>query len=377
MTRSVRLFAVLGAVIVLLGAGVFVGFRLLTDRVNDAIPQADLFGSATPTTANGTAGPSPAGSPTSQPGADIKGPLNILIVGVDTRASYPGWIPHADAVMIMHVNADLTKAYLTSLPRDLVVNVPAFAPTRFGGSRTKLTHAMSYGSKIPGKKTPDPKLGFQLVAKAVSGYTGITRFDAGALLTFGGMKKVVDAIGGIDMYIDMKVVSIHIRPDGKHRAPCGGCSHGYSGPQMVYNVGMRHMTGWQALDYSRQRYIPGGDYTRGRHQRQIIKAMVAKIFSTDIMTNATKLDSLLASLGSAVVFDGRGRKPTEFVYALRNLKANALTLVGLPGGGAYSGGRYIGENLSGIQASYFSALRQDKLDAFVKANPRLVNSTPS
>ena len=375
MTRSVRLYAIIGAAVVLLGGGAFVGVKLLTNRVNNAIPQADLFGSETPSPSAGASG-SPAGSPTPQPGADIKGPLNILLVGIDTRESKPGWIPHSDAVMILHVTKDLSKAYLTSLPRDLVVNIPAFAPARFGGQRTKLTHAMSFGSRVPGSTRANPAQGFQLVARAVSSYTGIARFDAGALVTFSAYRKLVDALGGIDMYIDQNVVSIHIAPNGKHRPPCAGCAHGYSGPQAQYRVGMQHLVGWQALDYSRQRYIPGGDYARQRHHRQLIKAMIGKALQSDLLTNPVKFESVISALGATLVFDGRGRKPIEFAYALRNLRPESITLVGLPGGGAYSGGRYIGENLNGIQSSYFAALRGDRLDAFVRANPRLVNSDP-
>ena len=51
-----------------------------------------------------------------------------------------------------------------------------------------------------------------------------------------------------------------------------------------------------------------------------------------------------------------------------------MTLVGLPGGGAYSGGSYIGENLSSIQVSYFAALRADNLDSYLKSHPTLVNA---
>src|SRR4029079_7515972 len=102
----------------------------------------------------------------------------------------------------MHVNADLTSAWLTSLPRDLVVNIPSFAPANFGGGRTKLTHAMSYGARVPGSATPNATQGFQLVAKTVSGYTGIANFDAGVMLTFAGLTDIVNAIGGIDVYID-------------------------------------------------------------------------------------------------------------------------------------------------------------------------------
>jgi len=214
VTRSIRLYVALGAAaLVLLGAGVFVAVKLISSSIDGAIPQADLFGVGGPAvTPTPTVAPTPTGPP---PGADIQGPLNFLIVGVDTRTSIPGWVPHGDAVMIMHVSADLSTAYLTSLPRDLVVDIPAFAPAKFGGAHTKLTHAMSYGANVPGSRTPNTAQGFQLMARTVSAYTGIAQFDAGALLTFGGLKTVVDAIGGI---------AINVEPELSHFdaiVPCG------------------------------------------------------------------------------------------------------------------------------------------------------------
>lgn len=377
MTRAVRWVAILGAVLVVLTTGAYIGVRTLVHRFNSAIPQEDLFGNETTRTTTPGASASPTPSPTPPPGSDIKGPLNFLIVGVDTREDIKTWVPRADAIMILHINADLTKAYLTSLPRDLLVRVPPFPPAKFGGvSQTKLAHAMSYGARVPGSNIPNTAQGFQLTAMTVSEYTGIKRWDGGAVLTFRGLWKVVDALGGIDIYVDTRVTSIHMRPDGKHRAPCSSCAHGYGGPQMVYEVGKRHLTGWMALDYARQRYLPGGDYTRTRHQRQIIKAMITKALSTEFFTDPAKVDRLIKRLGEMVIFDGRGRQPSEFVYALRNLKPENLTLVGLPGGSAYSGGSYIGERLSGIQSQYFAALRRDALDEFLRANPKLVNSDP-
>lgn len=377
MTRSMRLFITLGVALALLGGGAYAAVRVAQSRVDGAIPQTDLFGPSDSAGASPDASPSPSPSPTPPAGADIKGPLNILIVGIDTRESKKGWPPHGDAVLILHVNKDLTSAHLTSLPRDLVVDIPAFKPSRFGGERSKLTHAMTFGAKVPGKSgTWDIARGFELTAKAVSGYTGIKRFDAGAVITFRGYTRLIDALGGVDMHIDQKVVSIHRRPDGKARPACGGCEHGYSGPRMTYKVGMMHLTGWQALDLARQRYLSGGDYSRQRHQRQLLKAMLTKAMSLDVLTDPAKFDEILAALGATLTFDGRGRKPTEFVYALRNVKPANLTLVGLPGGGAYSGGRYLGEKLDGVQSSYFSALRADKLDAWVKTHPKLVNTDP-
>jgi LCP family protein required for cell wall assembly len=361
VTRRVRLIALLGVIALLIGGGVFVTLRLVGGV--DAIPQVDLFGDDTPTA---TPGQTPTPSPTPPPGSDIKGPLNFLILGVDTRESKPGWVPNADAIMIMHVNKDLTKAYLTSLPRDLVTDIP-------GHGRTKINAAMAFGSRVSGSKRVNYPGGYQLMARTVGNYTGIRRFDAGAVLTFNGLWNLVDALGGVDIYVDQRVVSIHRAPSGKARPACGGCDHGYGGPQMVYNVGRMHMRGWMALDYARQRYTGGADYTRQRHQRQLIKAIFAKAFTREMATDPAAIDRVIKALGKTLTFDGRGRKPIEFAYALRKVGAAQITLVGLPGSSAISGGRYIGENLNGIQASYFDALRADKLDSFLKSHPTLVN----
>jgi polyisoprenyl-teichoic acid--peptidoglycan teichoic acid transferase len=378
MTRSLRLYAIIGAVVVvLLGAGLFVTLKIMADQVNGSIPQADLFGSSTGTpSAPGTS--STPGTPTPTPtpvGNDISGPINFLIIGVDTRTTIPGWVPHADAVMIMHITADHTHAYLTSLPRDLVVNIPAFAPANFSGTRSKLTHSMSFGSLVPGKSARSATQGFQLVAKTISAYTGITKWDGGALLTFQGLKTVVDRVGGIDIYVDQKTTSIHLAPNGAVRPPCGSCPHGFGGPQAVYTVGNHHLVGWQALDYARQRYIPGAAYSRDRHQRQVIRAIIAKVINTSYMTNPLSFMSLVKKLGSNIVFDGRGHQPLDFAYTLRNLRPSTMTLVGLPGSAVYSGGSYIGESLNGIEAPFFTALVQDKLAPFLAAHPSLVNTT--
>jgi polyisoprenyl-teichoic acid--peptidoglycan teichoic acid transferase len=369
--RRRRLVALVAAAAVgLAGAGVAVA---VTVRDRYQVPTADLFGSPPPT-APAPAAPSASVSPAPPAGADIAGPLNILLAGVDTRENIPGWEPKADSVLILHVSRSLDRAYLTSLPRDLLVDVPAFARSGFGGQRTKLTHAMSYGSRVPGTGRLDTAQGFQLLAATVSRYTGIARFDAGAVLNFRGLRDLVDAVGGVDLYVDQRVPSAHLRPDGRGRT-AGRSSTGYVGPQKVYPQGMNHLNGWQALDFARQRYgIAGGDYARQRHHRQLVRALVAKVFTRDLVTNPVQLDRVLRALGRTLTFDGRGRKVTEFAYALRNLRAGSITLVGLPGRSVGSGGGYRGEQLDPVAGRYFAAVRGGTVDAFLRANPTLVNA---
>ncbi len=133
------------AVVALIAAGAVVITRLTGDNKPGGAPVGRL---ADARRRSARRRPSPSGPP---PGADITGPLNLLLVGVDTRVSVPGWEPHSDAVLVLHVPKGLDRAYLFSLPRDLLVDIPAFPKAGYKGGKTKLTHAMSYGSRVPGK----------------------------------------------------------------------------------------------------------------------------------------------------------------------------------------------------------------------------------
>ncbi|GGJ99307.1 hypothetical protein GCM10010123_31520 [Pilimelia anulata] len=317
--------------------------------------------------------PAPPRTPAGLVGRQLRGPLNILIVGIDPRQSDPNWRPNADAVLLLHVPRALDTAYLYSLPRDLVVDIPAFAPAGFAGERTKLTHAMSFGSVVPGRARPDRAQGFRLLSLTVSKYTGIPRFDAGAVLDFGGFTKLVDAVGGVDLRVDRLVTSIHRQPDGKHREP-GASSTGYVGPQMVYRPGVRHFTGWQALDYGRQRYLPGSDYTRQKHQQQLIRAILTKLVKQGAHRDAAKLARILAAVRDSLTYDGRGHSVVDFAYSLRRVTPARMTLVSLPGDAVGSGGGYRGEALQPVGRQFLRAVRADAVRPFLARNTGLVHS---
>jgi polyisoprenyl-teichoic acid--peptidoglycan teichoic acid transferase len=372
VTGRRRLVVVIATVAVLVTAGLAVGVSIAVNRLDRAIPQTDLFG--TPTDSASTdpslsAAPETTTSPPAPPpGGDITGPLNILLAGHDMVPGAPDRVvPHADAVLILHIDASLTHAYLTSLPRDLLVDVPADEASGSGADYTKLTHAMTYGSRVPGSEDRDLAQGFALLARTVSNYTGIDHFDAGAVVSFSGMTRLVDVMGGIDVYVDADVTSIHLSPQGDD-------IWGSNGPFATYPQGMQHLEGWQALDYARQRYgVPGGAYGRERHICEVMLAMISKLSSFDLTRFSLTAPYLLASIGDTVTLDLRGRALHEYVYALRNLRPEAITLVSIPGGGVYDGGSYLGESLASIEGPYFESVRNDTVGEFLAANPDLIN----
>ncbi|WP_191838114.1 LCP family protein [Catellatospora chokoriensis] len=326
--RWARWSVLAGTALMLFAGTALVAVDRVVARYENAVHHADLFGDQ----GDGSDAPVPVRHD------DVKGPLNILLAGIDPRNDDPFWIPRADSILVMHIPAGLDRGYLFSLPRDLLVTIPPFAKSGYGGNPSdKLAHAMFFGAQTPGSRRADNAQGFELLAATVSRYTGIARFDAGAIIDFSGFKDVIDALGGVDMVVDQRVASIHREPDGDPRDH-GKSSTGYVGPQMVYEPGRRHFSGWQALDYARQRYIPGGDYARQRHQQQMVRAMLAKGFSADLLADPLRLDKVLRAAGSSLTFSGRGRSLVDWAFALSDLRPDQIAMVKLSGGGV---GRWV------------------------------------
>ncbi|MEU2616290.1 LCP family protein [Micromonospora sp. NPDC007271] len=353
--RWARVCTILGVVLMMLSGGTLVSYQALVARYEGAVGKGDLFGDQA------------AGA--TEKKSTIKGPLNILLVGIDPRN--PETPPLADSIMILHVPAGLDRGYLYSLPRDLRVDIPKFPKANFAGKNDRLNAAMSFGSRLPGRN-PDAAAGFELLAKTVQQVTGIERFDAGAIINFTGFRKIVDAMGGVDMYIERDVRSEHRQPDGKMRQlkPGGG---GYLGPQAEYKKGNVHLKGWQALDYVRQRYpkngVPDADYGRQRHQQQFVKAMVSQAFSADVVTNPLKLDRVLRAAGESLIFNGRGNSVVDFALALKDIRADSIETIKLPAGAIGSGSAYQGERLLPAAEDFFAAMRNEQVDAFMLEHP--------
>jgi LCP family protein required for cell wall assembly len=362
--RWAQVSTVFGALLMLLSGGALVTSETLLARYEGAVNQGDLFGDKA------------AGAEVRK--SDIKGPLNILLVGIDPRASQnKNDPPRSDSIMIMHISEDLQSGYVFSMPRDLLVQIPPFPKAGFRGTGSaKINEAMEKGSIVPGK-TPDPVRGFELLSNTITTYTGITRFDAGAIIDFGGFEKIVDAMGGVDMYLDSDVKSDHRKPDGGFRpgAPKGSNDFdGYVGPQATYKKGQAHLRGWQALDYVRQRHgLPNSDYDRQRHQQQFLKAMVNQALSKDMVTNLPRLDSVLRAAGESLIFNGRGIKVADFAFALRGIRSDSIQMIKLPGEPVGAGAAYQGERLKPPAKDFFASVQANTVDAFMLAHPEFIN----
>jgi LCP family protein required for cell wall assembly len=346
-----------------LSGGSIVATRVLLSRYTANIDQADLLGKA-------------GGKEESK--STLTGAANVLLVGIDTRGKV-GEPIRADSIIIMHIPADHSQAYLVSVPRDSSVDIPAYPKNGYGGGRAKINAAYSYGSEGKGGRSG----GFELLALTIKKLAGIT-FDAGAIIDFNGFKAVVEALGGVNMCIDERVTSIHVGFDsaGKQRVPYKGQppnQHQVPGvrPQ-VYEKGCRHLKDWEALDYVRQRDLLAngdGDYGRQRHQQQFIKAIAKTAMSAGVITNPAKLDSVLTAAGQALTLDSGGISIPDWVLAMRGIAGSPMTMV-KTNGGKYQSFRVDGESreqLTPDSLALFQAVKQDKVGDFIAAHPDWVS----
>jgi len=356
-----RLCVMFGAVLMLITGGALITSSVLINRYTKSVNTASLIGDAE----------------TAKKGADGKaltGALNILLLGVDQRATSDVGNIRSDTIIILHIPASHDQAYLVSIPRDSYVDVPADPKTGYGGGKQKITEAFYYGAQNGGGREG----GAQLVAKTIKQMTGIT-FDGAAIIDFGGFKKVIEALGGVSLCVDHPVDSIHMRMvNGKPMYVTEANKFG-GGVPVHYKKGCRRFDGWEALDYSRQRYgLPNGDYDRQRHQQQLVKAIAKEATSKGIASDLGKLDRVIKAAGKAFVLDTGGVPLVDFMFTLKGVAANDLILVRTNAGtfnSAQVGNGESAEQISDQSLEMLHAVRDGTLDTWLINHPNYVSSS--
>src|SRR3954451_8769241 len=302
---------VIGVLLMLGGTAGVVGGKLLIGSATGAVTQQNLLGDTKKSAEQGG-------------GDHLKGPIDILLMGVDARKRWAVDDLRSDTLIVLHIPASHDQAYLVSVPRDTEMRVPAFAKSRYPGGIAKANEAFFYGAQHGGGWAG----GAQLTAQTIKAHTGMS-FDGAAIIDFNGFKSVIDALHGVRMCVDQRVKSHHmVWVQGQPMFLADARKTGQAQKPIWHEVGCKTMQGWEALDYSRQRYgLKNGDYDRQRHQQQLIKAIAKKASSSGVLTNPLKVNSLIKAAGKAFVLDTGGVPVADFVFGLKGIAANDMVLL--------------------------------------------------
>lgn len=179
-------------------------------------------------------------------------PFSVYISGIDSYGSI-ATVSRSDVNIVATVNPNTKQVLLVSVPRDYYVQLRGTT-----GYKDKLTHAGVYGVETSMGTLED------LLDTEINYY---------ARVNFTSLEKIVDALGGVDVYSKYSFTSSQA-----------------TGGTYYFSKGYNHMNGKQALSFSRERKaLPGGDRSRGENQQAVIDGIIRKATSPAIITGYVKI----------------------------------------------------------------------------------------
>ncbi|MDE5746070.1 MAG: LCP family protein [Acetatifactor sp.] len=198
------------------------------------------------------------------------GVTNILLIGNDSRAG--GEDGRSDAMILVSISNRTKTIYMTSLLRDIYVEIP-------GHESNRLNAAYAFGG---------PELLLETIKQNLD--IEVNRY---VQVNFQAFANLIDAVGGVELELtneEVQLVNAYLneynmlenRPIDTDYLPADAS-------------GLLHLNGPQALAYSRNRYI-GSDFGRTERQRKILEAVFHQLPSSMLTNSGDMIDGILPNL---------------------------------------------------------------------------------
>jgi LCP family protein required for cell wall assembly len=245
-------------------------------------------------------------------------PLNILLLGSDSRSSKANQKlggaaedatrkPLADVEMLLHVSADRSNMTVVSIPRDTRVAIPKCTGTD--------------GTKYPSTDTQTINTSLQhggpgCTVATWEKLTGM-HIDHFMMVDFAGVVSMADAVGGVPVCVKSNIYD-----------PKSG---------LKLTAGNHTIKGVQALQWLRTRhgFEDGSDIGRTHAQHMYMNSMVRELKSSSKLTNVGELTDLAeAATKNLTVDDGLGSvgKLVDLAEDLQKVPTNRITMTTMPWG---------------------------------------------
>ena len=190
-------------------------------------------------------------APTIEVTPTTDGSITVLLMGVDAREGEQiDFGVRPDSLSVLHINTEANTCRIISIPRDTRTDLPGYG-------QSKINHALSVGGVEYQKLVTQNLLGIEI--------------DHFALVDFAGVVGTVDALNGVDV-VNQTAFEIE---------------------GVQFPVGELHLSGAEALLYSRFRGDAEGDFGRQRRQQEVVRAMLEKANGLDA---ARAIPSILGSV---------------------------------------------------------------------------------
>lgn len=234
---------------------------------------------------------------------------NLAVFGVD-KDGY-----RTDVLFVVNFNSETNKAKVVSIPRDTKVTWTEDQKAKlkedghYPVSVSKINEMTAYGGIENIRDYTINQIENMLSIK----------IDNYVVVSIDAFKEIVDAIGGVDMYVPQDMYY----------------TDNAAGLYINLKEGQQHLDGEQAEQLIRFRRYPEGDVARVRTQQLFLEAFAKQITSPSIITKIPKLVNVLFD---SVQTDVALTEITQYYKYLTNFDLANLDLQIIPGEAAYENG---------------------------------------
>lgn len=223
--------------------------------------------------------------------------VNIAVFGLDGRDDVDG--DRSDTIMIATLNFKTGNVKVTSVMRDLMVQIPEGQKNNI--SYEKINAAYDYGGAALAVKTLNENFDLN-----IKDYITVN-FDC--------LVDTVDALGGVDVNItDDSILYwtnqyiMDVNDKVKKSDP------------FLEHTGVQKVTGVQALAFCRNRYSDS-DYMRTQRQREVVGQIAQKAFNVDIFTGINLLSKVYPYVTTSLSM----QEMTTYAKAFMSLESKTFT----------------------------------------------------
>jgi len=240
----------------------------------------------------------------------VNGRVNVLLLGGDAGAGRWGLRP--DSISVVSINPESGDTTIIGVPRNLqnaqfVGGSPLYGsfPTGYDcGQACLISYLYTYGAGHSSLYPDSTNPGISAMQDVVQGSLGI-EIPYVVLIDMAGFSSLVDSLGGVTVCVPQETLAQDMAT--------------------VFLSGCQHMSGQQALLYSRTRY-DSNDYGRMAKQRLVQQALLDQI---QPMTLLTKFQSIASHGGEYVSTNIPQDQVASFVELGLKMKGKPVTTVEL------------------------------------------------
>ncbi|MEU7075824.1 LCP family protein [Streptomyces narbonensis] len=248
-------------------------------------------------------------------------PLNILLIGSDSREDEKNIAlgggrndkdrkPLADVQMLLHVSADRENASLISIPRDTVVRIPECkdeSGTPYAATDNRpINESLQRGG--PG-----------CTLTTWESLTGVY-IDHWLMVDFAGVVAMADEIGGVPVCVK---TGVHDKSTARVKGGSG----------LKLPEGTTEVKGEQALQWLRTRHAFGSDQNRAKAQHMYMNGMMKKLQEQNAWTDTGRLMGLAETATKSLQVSqdlDTVKKLFDLSMQLKNVKIDRLTTATVP-----------------------------------------------